>query len=93
MQQRKYMCKYCQRSTSACCPECNVACCMVCGANVCPLCVRIKLAQIEQALRQRLVPWQYVDVTMMPLRRPVVAQVGNMNIGRDDASRRTVFYR
>jgi hypothetical protein len=91
MNRWNYTCKYCRCATSARCPECNVACCLACGANVCPLCVRIKLAQVERALRERLVPWQHVDVTMMPIRRAIIAQTENINPARDDSLRRTIF--
>ncbi|WP_162005494.1 hypothetical protein [Dictyobacter vulcani] len=31
--------------------------------------MRVKLLQIERALTARLVPWQYVEVAMLPIRR------------------------
>ncbi|WP_149402511.1 hypothetical protein [Dictyobacter arantiisoli] len=75
MKPSKRPCTYCRRLTALSCPECSVSCCPACGANLCPLCVRITLVQIEQTLRKRLVPWQYVDVTMMPIRRMIVVSV------------------
>lgn len=91
MNQWKYPCKYCRYLTSARCPECNISCCMACGTNACPLCVRIKLVQIERALRQRLVPWQHVDVTMMPIRRTIMVRTESIAVKRDDASLRNIF--
>lgn len=93
MNQWNYACKYCRHATSAHCPVCDVVCCLACGANVCPLCVRVKLAQIERALRQRLVPWQHVEVTMMPIRRTAMTQTENINAGRDDSYYKNVFLR
>jgi hypothetical protein len=65
---------------------------MACGTNACPLCVRIKLVQIESALRQRLVPWQHVDVTMMPIRRTIMAQTDSVAAKRDEVSARNIFF-
>lgn len=93
MNQWEYNCKYCRHATSARCPVCDISCCMACGANICPLCVRVKLAQIERALRQRLVPWQHVDVTMMPIRRTIMAQAETINAGRDSSFHKTAFLR
>ena len=64
-------CKYCARLTTNTCPECYAACCLVCGVNICPMCVRVKLVQIEQAIHNRLVPWQHVETTMSPVRQAI----------------------
>ncbi|WP_126557183.1 hypothetical protein [Dictyobacter kobayashii] len=74
MKPLEYPCRYCKRLTATECPECNVTCCLACGTNLCPICVRIKLVYIERALAERVVPWQYVDVLMLPLRRSFLLQ-------------------
>ncbi len=68
MNSYEHPCMYCGVVTVWGCPVCGAACCMACGANLCPLCVRIKLLQIEQAMLKRVVAWQYVEISMMPIR-------------------------
>jgi hypothetical protein len=65
-----YCCHYCGQATEQTCPECNALCCLPCGANLCPLCVRIKLALTIRALSKRLVPWQHVEASMLPISHP-----------------------
>jgi hypothetical protein len=69
MSREKQHCSYCDRSTLETCPECGTTCCLMCGVNLCPLCVRIRLLQTEQILRHRVVPWQHVELLMLPVRR------------------------
>jgi hypothetical protein len=69
----EHPCKYCSQVTVHSCLECHSACCMACGVNICPLCVRVKLVQLEQAIHDRLVPWQYIETTMLPIQRMTFA--------------------
>jgi hypothetical protein len=68
MSTHNHLCMYCGKVTVFGCPECGAACCMACGVNLCPVCVRIRLLQIERALLNRLVPWQHIEVLMVPIR-------------------------
>lgn len=67
MNTRKLFCGYCGKVTEQACPECDACCCFSCGVNRCPLCVRVKLAQVEHALRSRLVAWQHIEASILPL--------------------------
>jgi hypothetical protein len=42
------------------------------------MCVRVKLVQLETAIRNRLVPWQYIEATMSPVRQTIFSLTGDI---------------
>ena len=66
LKSERHICQFCKGLTYVQCPECRAACCLACGANICPICVRIQLFQTDYALANRIVSWQYVELTMLP---------------------------